>query len=102
MKNGAGSGQTAGPSTAPLAILLREASLRMTLLLSIRCLPEVLPLGERATVIFSMGCQNNEEWCRVRANRRSFDCASRDTTARGFAQDDTSLKYPMPTGGAPI
>jgi hypothetical protein len=25
----------------------------------------------------------------ARANRRSFDCASRDTAARGFAQDDT-------------
>jgi len=24
-----------------------------------------------------------------RANRRSFDCASRDETARGSAQDDT-------------
>ena len=33
---------TAGPSTAPLAIKLREASLRMILLLSIRCLPEAI------------------------------------------------------------
>jgi hypothetical protein len=26
-------------------------------------------------------------------NRRSFDCASRDKTARGFAQDDNSFLY---------
>jgi hypothetical protein len=26
----------------------------------------------------------------LRANRRSFDCASRDKTARGYAKDDTS------------
>jgi hypothetical protein len=26
-----------------------------------------------------------------RGNRRSFDCASRDTAARGFAQDDNFL-----------
>jgi hypothetical protein len=25
----------------------------------------------------------------IRGNRRSFDCASRDETARGYAQDDT-------------
>jgi hypothetical protein len=34
------------------------------------------------------------------ANRRSFDCASRDETTRGFAQDDTfgkvSITYNQP------
>jgi hypothetical protein len=55
---------TAGPSTAPLAMKLRAAPLRMTIYISIECLH------------FS---------CR---NRSTFDCASRDETARGFAQDD--------------
>jgi hypothetical protein len=31
----------------------------------------------------------------ARANRRSFDCASRGKAARGFAQDDSSDDDPM-------
>ena len=30
----------------------------------------------------------------LRANRRSFDCASRDKTARGSAQDDNFSTHP--------
>ena len=45
----AGRGMTAGPSTAPLAIKLREASLRMAILIVISYLPESnmsIPLAE--------------------------------------------------------
>jgi hypothetical protein len=61
---------TAGPSTAPLTMKLREASLRMT------------------DFLVSLKRTGNG---RDRDNRRSFDCASRDEAARGFAQDDRFL-----------
>ena len=34
----------------------------------------------------------------LRANRRSFDCASRDKTAGGYAQDDTPYKINQSSG----
>jgi hypothetical protein len=38
-----------------------------------------------------MAAKDLEKVCALQADSRSFDCASCDETAKGFAQDDNSI-----------
>jgi hypothetical protein len=65
------------PSTAQRAIKLRPAQLRMTKLFGLVSFREKASARARATARAT-----------AKSNRRSFDCAAHDKTARCSAQDD--------------